>query len=245
MRTEFLTKQLPKIIGGVAIAGVAVTSFLLGNETPIALKKLEEAKKEKGKLTKMEVVKVVAPCYIPAIVTGVGTVGCIAATMILSGKAKTEVATACASLNEYYREYRNEVIRRYGEEVDNDIMMSIYRDNCEVHIKGLDEPDKKVIFYDIFSDRSVEMYEREIMDAEYHLNRNFTMRGYASLNEFYEFLGLEPTDDGELLGWSMTDGYTWIDIEHKSMMEHDDNGTEIYEIVYIICPSDEYLREWE
>jgi hypothetical protein len=32
--------------------------------------------------------------------------------------------------------------------------------------------------------------------AEYHLNRNYILRGEAVINELYEFLGLEPTDWG-------------------------------------------------
>lgn len=48
------------------------------------------------------------------------------------------------------------------------------------------------------------------MDAEYHLNRKFVLRGYASLNEFYMFLGLPQTNLGEVLGWTCTYGYSWI-----------------------------------
>ena len=79
------------------------------------------------------------------------------------------------------------------------------REFCGYHQIGLDTPDEKVIFYDEISGESITCYEREIMDAEYHLNRNFVMRGYASLNEFYEFLGLPQTERGEELGWTMSD----------------------------------------
>ena len=81
------------------------------------------------------------------------------------------------------------------------------------------------------------------MDAEYHLNRNFVQRGYASLNEFYEFLGLPQTKYGDEVGWTCTDGYCWIDFEHR-LISRDDGGTEVYAIDMLFPPDAHYLDEW-
>ena len=108
----------------------------------------------------------------------------------------------------------------------------------------MDAPDDKVVFYEELSGESIVCYEREIMDAEYHLNRNFALRGYAALNEFYEFLGLPKTDYGDAVGWSMSYGYSWIDFEHR-LINRDDGGTPIYSIDMIFPPDDDYLRDWE
>ena len=57
----------------------------------------------------------------------------------------------------------------------------------------------------------------------------------AYLNEFYELLGLEPTDYGEFLGWSRNEIYdmyleSWIEFNHsKTIM---DDGLEVT-IIYI------------
>lgn len=99
------------------------------------------------------------------------------------------------------------------------------------------------MYYDEISGETFVRYEREIMDAEYHLNRNFVMRGYASLNEFYEFLGLPQTLYGDSVGWSITDGEMWIDFEH-ALISRDDGGEPIYMINTIIPPDADYLREW-
>ncbi|MBR3390548.1 MAG: hypothetical protein IKG83_08565, partial [Prevotella sp.] len=45
------------------------------------------------------------------------------------------------------------------------------------------------------------------------------LRGDASMNEFYRFLGLEETPDGDEYGWSQcvgfdVYGYQWIDFCH-------------------------------
>ena len=76
------------------------------------------------------------------------------------------------------------------------------------------------------------------MDAEYHLNRNFILRGETNLNEFYEFLGLEPTDAGCELGWDLWSGEmyygnSWIDFEHHLVTS--DNG-DYYRIEYPFEP---------
>ena len=97
-----------------------------------------------------------------------------------------------------------------------------------------------VKFYDKLSERTITRFEREIMDAEYHLNRNYILRGYAFLNEFYEFLGLPATEYGEEVGWSMYSGINWIDFEHTVMP---DKSGKKYLINMIFPPYE--LEEWE
>ena len=67
----------------------------------------------------------------------------------------------------------------------------------------------------------------QVMNAEYHLNRNYILRGYFYLNEFYEFLGIEETDYGSVLGWAQNDdGMYWIDFNHRKLIMED--GLEVY-----------------
>ena len=83
------------------------------------------------------------------------------------------------------------------------------------------------------------------MDAEYHMNRNYTLRGFAPLNEFFDFLGIPNTDLGEKLGWTTTwgDGYYWIDFSH--LLKHDKDG-DYYEIDYgFLGPDYNYEEDWD
>ena len=231
------------ILGGT---GVCVTAILAAKETPKAIQMLEKAKKNKGSdLTLLEKAYVATPCYAPAIISGAATITCIFSANLLSQKHQAQLTSAYAMLDRYHKEYRKTLIELKGEEVDQEVRTAMARKHCDYHQIGLDVPDGKVIFYDEISGESIECYEREIMDAEYHLNRNFCMRGYASLNEFYMFLGLPQTDFGEELGWTMSDGYCWIDFEHQLVSNPDDNGTPVYMINMIFPPDEEYLRDWE
>lgn len=229
-------------LGGI---GVGVTAVLVAQETPKAIQMLEMAKEKKGSdLTILEKTVVAVPCYAPAIATGTATIVCIFSANILNKKRQGQISSAYALLDRYHKEYRNTLIRLKGEEVDQEIRTEMARKHCDFHQIGLDVPDGKVIFYDEISEETIECYEREIMDAEYHLNRNFVMRGYASLNEFYEFLGLPQTDYGEEMGWSMSDGYCWIDFQHRQINQ-DDGGTPIYVIDMMFPPESDYMRDWE
>ena len=72
-----------------------------------------------------------------------------------------------------------------------------------------------MVFFDEYSGRFFESTIEQVVIAEYSLNRNFTQRGYAYLNEFYEFLGLEKTDFGQTVGWVIEDEIYWIDFNHR------------------------------
>lgn len=150
--------------------------------------------------------------------------------------------SAYALLRNYHKEYRDKLIELHGEEADAEIRNAMIREHCNFHPLDSDVPDGKVIFYDEISGESIMRYEREVIDAEYHFNRNFTMRGYAFLNEFYEFLGLPMTEYGRIAGWSMSSGIMWVDFEHR-LIDNDDGGTACYSIDMVFPP--EVLEEWE
>ena len=229
-------------MGGV---GVGLTAVLAAQETPKAIQMLEKAKEKKGSdLTLVEKVVVATPCYAPAIATGTATIVCIFSANVLNQKRQGQLTSAYAMLDRYHKDYRNTLIELKGEEVDQEVRIAMARKRCDYHQIGLDTPDGKVVFYEEISGESIECYEREVMDAEYHFNRNFVLRGYASLNEFYRFLGLPETDEGEQLGWSMSDGYSWVDFEHR-LVNPDDGGTPIYMIDFLFSPHSEYLLDWE
>ena len=58
-----------------------------------------------------------------------------------------------------------------------------------------------------------------VINAQYHINRNLTLRGYTSINEFYEFLGLGQIEGGDDLGWMLDDlmesGIMWLDFDNR------------------------------
>lgn len=239
----YLKRSSPTILCCVAAVGVVGTAVAAVKVTPKAMKLLEDATDEKGTdLSRTEIVLTVAHLYIPAAAIGAGTIFCIFGANALNKQHQARLMSAYALLRNYHKKYRDKLIELHGEEADVEIRNAMIREHCNFHSLDSDVPDGKVIFYDEISGESIMRYEREIIDAEYHFNRNFTMRGYAFLNEFYEFLGLPMTEYGGIVGWSMASGIMWVDFEHR-LIDNDDGGPACYSIDMVFAP--EVLEEWE
>ena len=64
--------------------------------------------------------------------------------------------------------------------------------------------------------------------------------GFARLNDFYEFLGLDQTDYDEAVGWDICSEIYWIDFNHRKILIGDDNDSfECYVIEMPCYPSED------
>ena len=219
-------------IGGI---GVIATSILTAKATPKAMKLLDEAKKEKGEqLNKIETIKIAGPSYIPAIVTGISTLACIFGANALNKRQQATLMRAYALVDTSFKEYKNKLIELYGEETHHNILDQIaiekaqdtyihsahFCTGCDLALE--EHCSEPVLFYEEYSDRFFESTIEQVITAEYHLNRNYILRGYTVLNELYDFLGLEPTEYGSIMGWAPQDeSMYWIDFNHRKII-HDD-----------------------
>lgn len=133
-------------------------------------------------------------------------------------------------MNESYKQYQNKVKEIYGEEAHQEIIEAIAAEKAEnmaVQAPGYFDNNRLYVdekcgetrlFYDEYGDRFFETTLEQVISAEYHLNRNYVLRGYTVLNELYDFLGLEPTDYGNELGWAIDDdGTFWIEFDHREI----------------------------
>ena len=247
----FLKHNSSTILTCIAAVGVVATAVAVAKAAPKANRLLDEAKEEKGEdLTKTEVVLTAAPAYIPSITIGASTIACIFGANILNQHHQAALTSAYALLDQSYKEYRNKVKEMFGEETDVQIRDSIIKekrpenwiaytpDAANLPISG-----ETRLFYESSSGRYFESTVEEVQNAEYHFNRNFVMRGCADLNEFYEFLGLKPTEEGSVLGWSayklMEGGCAgWVDFDHRKIILED--GLECYVIDTVFPPEVDY-----
>lgn len=233
------------------------TSVLTAKATIKAVDIIEEVKQEKGdELTTLDLVKATAPVYISPILVGIGTIACFWGANIISKRNQASLMSAYALLDNSYKEYKKKVKELYGEETHNNIVDSIAKEKCkDVYISSeclcsncdleLEEnTSEPCLFYDEYSHRYFETTIEKVLMAEYHLNRNFTLRGCSDLNELYEFLGLELTDYGSTVGWSVFNGddLAWIDFNHRKI-ELDD-GLECYILEMPFAPTPEGVEDY-
>ena len=240
-------KTLPTLLTVLSAAGVGITAVMAVKNTPKALAVLQDAETEKGSALRFrEKVIIAAPVYIPAILVGTATISCIFGGHILNQRQQTALISAFALLDASYREYREHVAALYGRDTDLEIRGRI----AEEHQKTaeMQNGNERVLFFDEYSNRYFWRSMLEVVDAEYHFNRNLALRGYAELNEFYEFLGLKPTEYGLEVGWNLCMGpeiygYEWVDFDHVFHENHDDpDSPSYYQIVMPFAPHRDFME---
>ena len=170
------------VAGGVGVVGTTVLGI---KATPRALALLDNAKQEKGEeLTVMEKVKVAAPVYIPTAVSGVATIACVFGANVLNKRNQAALMSAYALLDSSYKEYKAKVEDLYGENANNQIKDEIAKDKYE----EIEVKEDEQLFYDDFSNRYFVSTPSKVMQAEYNVNRDIHMQGWAELNDFYDCL---------------------------------------------------------
>lgn len=242
---RMLSKQSPALLTGIAVVGLVYSVVSAVKATPKALDLIQDEERAKERpLTVVETIKTAGPVYIPTIAAVTATIICMSGVNVLNRRHQAMLTSGYAVVTHNFQEYRNKVVELLGEEVDEDIANAVMERNGQYHAYHLDTPDKKVRFYEPYSKTYITRYEREIMDAEYHLNRNYVLRGYTCLNEFLDFLDIPNTDLGEKLGWTTAwgDGYFWVDFSH--ILKRDKYG-DYYEIDYGFGPDYDYMEDWE
>ena len=257
----YLKKYSPVALSCVASVGVIVTVVTAIKATPkaVELVKADSRKNHDGDpyaYTKKEAFMSAWKCYIPTAAFGLSTIACIMGANALNSRKQIALTSAYALINQSYKEYKDKLKELYGEEAHNAIIDSIAKEKCKdisISANGgwydssLDfgegmEPEVSRTFYDSFSQRYFESTIEKVIQAEYHLNRNFMFAGVIPLNDFYEFLGLEKTELGDAVGWSNCNGdIYWIDFNHHRLTL--DDGMEIYVIDMVFEPTAEWMED--
>lgn len=228
----YCRKYSPVALSCVASVGVVVTAVVAVKATPKAVEliRTDSRRNHDGDphaYTKKEAIISAWKCYIPAVVFGASTIACIMGANALNSRQQAALTSAYALLNNSYKEYKDKLKELYGEEAHQRIMkelavekskkMPITAISCfSSHTLGFDDLDEKeCLFYDAMGDRYFTSTIIRVLEAEYHFNRNFCLGWIPSLNDFYEFLGLEKTEYGDTVGWTNSNGdYYWIDFFH-------------------------------
>lgn len=215
----------PTILSCAAIVGVVGTAVLTARAVRRSARILQKAEEGRdGKLTKLETAKAAVPAYIPAAIVGSLTIGCILEANLLNKKQQAALASSYILLSQSQRKYRKAAKAVFGGDADSKIVSRMAKDTyisadgLSLYSPDLDRMSGKMLFYDTFSDRYFTTSISAVLNAQYHLNRNLTLRGDAAVNEFYEFLGIDPIEEGDVIGWSseemLESGLLWLDFEN-------------------------------
>lgn len=214
----------PEILTGIGIAGMVTSTVLAVKATPKALQFIDDAREEKqDELTVPEVVKVAWKPYIPSAITCALSVTCLIGASSVNARRNAALATAYKLSETALTEYREKVTETIGEKKEKEIRKEVAKDKLErdpiqktnVIVTGKGDTFCRDPFGREFT-TSIDAIQK----AEVKLNKKITRDQYASLNDFYDELGLDSTDVGESVGWTQDSGYIEVDF-HPIMLNED------------------------
>lgn len=236
------TKHSPEILTGIGIAGMIATSIIAVRATPKALKLIEKKKEETKKetLTPVEAVKTAWKCYIPAVITGGVSVGCLIGASSVNVRRNAALATAYALSETALKEYQEKVVETIGEKKEQSVRDAIAKDKLEqapiANREVIITQKGDTLCFDAVSGRYFKSDIEKIKKAVNELNRRMITEMYISLNEFYYEIGISGISIGDDLGWNVDHGY--IDPSFSSQLAED--GTPCLVLSYQVEPRYDY-----
>ena len=161
--------------------------------------------------------------YAPAIALGTLSIGCIVAGHNILKKRNLALAAAYAVVDKGFKQYRKNVVDRFGEDLDKELRYNIKANEVEKITKDKKgkETVEKETEYDInksileqyspyarFFDASSTCFEKDsglnlmfLRRQQDFANEKLKRNGHLFLNEVYDLLGIPRSIPGQQVGW--------------------------------------------
>lgn len=237
-------KHSPEILMGVGVIGVVTTTVMACKATMKLNDILDECKETRDKIAEVESnpeyqekytqedakkdlainyiqtgVKV-AKLYAPSVALGTLSITCLLASHNVMQKRNAALSAAYLTVDKSFKEYKQRVIDRVGEEVEKEIRYGIKAEEVLTTIENEDGTETTVTEtiktmnpdlysdYARFFDESSPYWQK---DPEYNLmflksqqqyaNDLLRAKGRLFLNDVYDMLGIDKTKAGQIVGW--------------------------------------------
>lgn len=174
-----------------------------------------------------------AKLYAPSVILGTLSIGSIVASNVIMKKRNVALAATCTAVTQSFKDYRERVVEKFGEEVDKKLKYGIKAVEIEKEITDEDgntrmvKETKEVVtdkgilegysefakFFDELSDYWEDDPDYNLMflrRVEDEANRMLEHEGFLFLNDVYGMLGIPKTRGGQVYGWIYDK-----DVEHK------------------------------
>lgn len=250
-----IKKNSPAILVSAGVVGAVVSTVMACKATTKVEGILAESKKnidtiheaannkelvESGKYTVQDSKKDLAvvytktgieliKLYAPSVVLGALSVGSILASHRILNQRNLAITSAYAIVDKSFKDYRNRVKERYGEEVEREIKHNIKAKVIEKTVVDENGEEKKETETIKYVDENTGVFNEQVSeharvfdesneyftgDAEYNMTflkqneryANDLLRargknGVLFLNEVYDMLGFQRTRAGQVVGW--------------------------------------------
>lgn len=208
-----LKKSSPTLLTITAVAGVGATAYFTAKGTIKAAEAIhdheskhgvEESPRERAKVH----VRVAWRCYVPAASAAVATVACIVGSNRVGARRAAAAQAGLFIAERTYSEYRQKVVDEFGQRKDDRIREEIAKDR----VASTTPPSQEVLLTGPGNVLSMELYTgryfacdmETLRRAQNTLNERLIRHDYASLDDFYHLIGLQPTTTSSEVGWKST-----------------------------------------
>lgn len=243
---QFIKTNAPAILTASACIGTVATAILTAKSTTLAIERIadycEDNLRSPEDLTWREKFAVSYRVYIPPAITGVATLVSIVAANRIQYARGAAFALAYTGSEAAFKRYREAVA---------DVVKPKDLDKVKARVaeKSVQEAGElrpgtvlvassgDVLCYDIFSGRYFKSDIETIRRVENNINGQLNLECYASLNEFYNGLGLPPIAAGELVGWSEPNS---LSVEFGSQLT--EKGEPVLTVDFLVSPKENYFK---
>lgn len=171
-----------------------------------------------------------AKLYAPSIALGAASITMILESHHIMQQRNAALIGAYEMVSAGFKEYRERVKEKYGEDVDRDMRFGLVQETVEVEkedaagrmrkskqeIRAFD-PNQISRYAVIFDENSTqwesnpEYNKAFVIGIQNTCNDMLHANGYLFLNTVYSMLGLPETSEGQLVGWMMGKGDDFVD----------------------------------
>ena len=219
---KLVSKNSTTIMTVIGVTGVISTTGMAIRATPKALRLIEKEVNERYPtynyavlyspflLGTCDTIKVVWRCYLPSILIGMVTAGCIISANSINLKRNAALASMYTLTETTLKQYQAKVIETIGEGKAQKIKDEVYSEkiknnpinNNEVTITGKGD----MLCYEVTSGRYFKSDIEHVRKVQNELNETLLNSDFVVLNDLYYSLGLPETSIGNEMGWDIERG---------------------------------------
>lgn len=202
----------PTILTTLSVTGTLATAYLTGKATLKANKILNEAQNERDpfeddyKLELREKVTLVWKEFVPAAGIAVVTIACMVAANRIGARRVAALATAYTIAEKAAVTYKDKVIETIGKKKEEGVRTAIAQDEIDRHPISREtvyvEGGGGDLFRDSWSGRYFNSTVARLEKAANQINSTLNSDFSATLSDFYDLVGLDRTDESDMIGWN-------------------------------------------
>mgnify|MGYP001080539724 CR=1 FL=1 len=190
----------------------------------------EDKQKDRFTLRVKTAIKI-AKLYAPAVLVGGASLACFVTSHNILNKRNAGLSAALVGTAKAFQEYRGRVVDELGKEKDLEFRYGVVERTIGVEtdegvvektIRGIDQnamlADGDSMYAKVFTSKTSPRWqpvpvqnELFLRSQQNYMNDLFNSRHHVWLNEVYEALGFDHTEEGSVVGWIQNHGDQFID----------------------------------